>query len=479
MKTERPGMRQFCTAVSVAALAATAVAQDGIVANPSFEVGSGLDGWSAFGDVSVSTGLRVHGARAVSIGGPNTGGWAVSGAWQPFPAEPGDVFDGVVRVGHEADTPITGLARGIVNVEWRDADGELIDYDTFDVLTASDRVGTMRTFRFTAGPAPEGAATARLLPAMLQSPAQETGRVVFDLVDFIKRTTPTYDEQQWGDFPGGRTLVFAGFDWRVKGPGVYGPGPNFFSDRPEVVDVVGGELVMNQRRVGDDWASGEVVLSNPLGYGDYVFTTRGRLDDLAPNTVLGLFLWQYPVGYDAANLWNQHNEIDVEISRWNDPANDVAQFVVQPYNAGGNIERFDIAYADDELVSYAFEWLPGRVDYRAWRGGPGDESPATIIHEWTYAGRHLPRPEQPRVHINLWVIGEAGPSDGVERTVVVSDFAFRSLADTDRSGTIDFFDVIAFLEFLHAGDRRADVNNDGAFDSSDAALLLDTIAGAW
>ena len=477
-------MRRFGTWVSVGLAVAFmgipgASAQDCLTSNPSFEVGDGLEGWTAFGDVRIVEILAVHGRHAVSIGGPDTGDWAISGVWQAFAAEPGAVFDGVVRVGHAAGTPLTGLARGIVNVEWRDAAGELIDYDTFNVLTASHGVGRMRTHRFTAGPAPEGTANARLLPAMLQSPALESGRVVFDLVDLIERTTPTYDEQQWGDFPTGRSLAFAGYDWRVKGSGVYGPGPNYFSHLPESVDVVEGELVMNQRFDGTRWTSAEVTLTDPLGYGDYVFTTRGDLGVLAPNTVLGLFLWQYPACYDGRNLWNQHNEIDVEISRWNDPDDDLAQFVIQPYDAPGNIERFDIAYGPDETVSYAFEWLPGRIDYRAWRGGPADESPATMIAEWTYAGQHLPRPEQPRVHINLWCVGEDGPSDATPRTVIVSDFAFRGMGDVDRNGTIDFFDLLAFLGRLHAGDRRADVNNDGRFDAHDTALLIDTITGAW
>jgi len=471
-------MRGFGMLVSVVCAAASA-GQDCLTANPSFEVGSGLDGWNTLGDVEVVERLAVHGRRALSVGGPETGTWAISGVWQPFPATPGAVFDGVVRTGHEAADPLTGAARGIVNVEWRNAEGTLLSYETFEVLTPADRVDRMTTRRFTAGPAPAGAATARLLPAMLQSPAHDTGRVLFDLVDVVERTTPTYDERQWGDFPTGRSVSFAGFDWRVKGSGVYGPGPNWFSHLPAIVEVVDGELVMRQRFDGERWTSAEVVLTEPLGYGDYVFTTRGDLGVLAPNTVLGLFLWQYPVCYDAANLWNQHNEIDVEISRWNDPANDLAQFVIQPYDAPGNIERFDIDYGPDELVSYAFTWLPGRIDYRAWRGGPGDESSATLIRAWTYAGPHLPRPEQPRVHINLWCIGEDGPSDGVERAVVVSDFAFRDLTDVDRNGVTDFFDVLDFLDRLAAGDRRADLNNDGALTEDDAALLFGVIAGVW
>jgi hypothetical protein len=73
------------------------------------------------------------------------------------------------------------------------------------------------------------------------------------------------------------------------------------------------------------------------------------------------------------------------------------------------------------LSSHAFRWLPDRVEYRSWRGGPADESPANYIHTWTYTGPHIPRPEQPRVHINLWRFGGDPASDQV---VVIDEFTF-------------------------------------------------------
>lgn len=454
-------------------------AQECLVANPSFEVGLGLDGWNTFGDVGLTDTLRVHGQRSLSVGGPGTGSWGVSGAWQRFDASQGTIVDVVVRVGHNDALAITHEARGIVNVEWRDASDELISYQSVDVLEASDVPGAMRTHRLTSGPAPAGTASGRVLLGVLQSPFQEPGRVVFDLVDYVVRTTPTYDELQWGDFPSGRMVSFAGHDWRVKGPGVYGPGPNFFSDSTDVVDVENDELIVSQINLNGTWSSAEVVLTEPLGYGDYVFTTRGRLDNFAPNIILGLFLWQYPLCYDVRNTWNQHNEIDVEISRWADPTNDVAQFVIQPYDTDGNIDRFDIAYSDDELVSYAFEWLPDRIEFRSWRGGPADESPSTLIHDWTYTGQHLPRPEQPRVHVNLWYVGSDGPSDGVPRMVVVSDFEFRPMTDFDRSGLIDFIDLLAFLRAFDEGDLTADIDGDTALSPNDVALFVESIVGAY
>ena len=448
-------------------------AQTCLVSNPSFEVGFevsfDIQGWNALNDAELRSDLTAHGRRAASIGTPGGDNWAISALWQQHDASEGTVFNGAVRVGHTAAEPLTGLARGIVNIEWRDNADQLISYESFEVLHPTDPTDRFTKRTFTTPPAPVGTASARLLLGTLQSPANETGRAVFDVAEL---TSPGYDDQQWGDFPSGRTIDFAGHTWRVKGPGTFGPGPNFFSDSESNVAVTPEGLDLAITGSPGSWQSSEVVIEDVLGYGDYVFTTKGKLDTtIADNVILGLFLWQYPPCYDGSNTWNQHNEIDVEISRWGDPTNDVAQFVVQPYDTFGNIEQFDITYSESELVSYAFNWLPGRVDYRAWRGGPDDESPETTLHTWTYTGQHLPTPEIPRVHINLWHLGE-GPDTNQPQHVTIADFRFTPRADADSNGTLDFRDVIDFLLKLEANDPSTDLNGDGTFTTRDAVLYI-------
>jgi hypothetical protein len=99
----------------------------------------------------------------------------------------------------------------------------------------------------------------------------------------------------------------------------------------------------------------------------------------------------------------------------------VAQFVAQPWDWSGNVNRFALTYAPAETVSYAFRWLPDRVEFRSWRGGPQDEAPGTTIHSWTYTGVHIPRPDQPRVHINMWQF--TGPPTS-RQEVVFDAFTF-------------------------------------------------------
>jgi hypothetical protein len=165
-----------------------------------------------------------------------------------------------------------------------------------------------------------------------------------------------------------------------------------------------------------------VTLEEPLGYGDYIFTTRERLDTLHENIVLGLFLWQYGPCFEPENgWWNPYNEIDVEFSRWGVPLDDVGQFVAQPWDYPGNISRFDATFEDGELTSHTFRWLSDRVEYRSWRGGPDDEPQGNLIHTWMYTGPHIPRPEQPRVHISLWQYD--GPPS-TDQEVILDAFTF-------------------------------------------------------
>ena len=87
-----------------------------------------------------------------------------------------------------------------------------------------------------------------------------------------------------------------------------------------------------------------------------------------------------------------------------------------------------------------------------------------MIRQWTYAGLHIPRPEQPRVHMNLWQFD--GPP-ATEQEVVVDHFTFTpgrrggiaELAVHDVSGALVRMLVAGFVD---AGEREI------AWDGRDA-----------
>ena len=406
--------------------AGTSVHAQCMLANPSFELaGSGgatFGGWNQFGVVGSST-AATHGAVAARVSGPNAGNWGVSAYWQRLDCAPGAQWSASVSVSHSVVKPLVGQCTAILNIEWRNASGDLISYESHTVTDASTPPGQANVVSVQSQAAPAGTAAVHFLLGVLQSPTDPQPDVFYDQATFDNLGPPTLDQKQWFDFNGGRTLAFGGRTWRVKGPGYYGPGPNLFCDTPSCTWVDGsGRLHLSIRNISGSWYSSEVALEQPLGYGDYIFTTIGRIDALDQTAVLGFFTWQYGACYDPAyGWWNPYNEIDVEWSRWGNLGNWPAQFVAQPYDYPGNTNRFPAGLSQNERTSHAFRWLSDRVEYRSWRGGPADETPGNLIHAWTYTGPHIPRPEQPRVHMNLWQFN--GPPSA-NQEVIVENFTF-------------------------------------------------------
>ncbi len=408
-----------------------------ILQNPSFEVsGSGsstFGGWNESENVGSSSDA-IHGLLAARVTGPDLGhpDHNTSAYWQALSAVPGEQWEISVWVKTSSVHPLIGTSHAFVNIEWHDGNGNMT-YSSYTVATPDTPTEQYQEFTVVSQPAPAGTETIHFLLGVYQDVAHPAPDVFYDQATIFSQNTPTMHEQQWADFPGGRTVDFSGYTWRVKGPGEFEPGPNghtksFYSDANDCVWVdPDDQLHLTIRNNNEVWSSTEVALEDALGYGDYIFTTVGRLDLLDPGAVLGLFLWQYGPCYNEAYLWwNPYNEIDIEFSRWGDPSNQIGQFVAQPSDSTvypGNLSRFDATFSEDEITSHAFRWLPDCIGFRSWRGGPSDESAQDAIHTWGYTGPHIPRPEQPRVHLNLWQF-QTPPASNQE--VVISEFTFIS-----------------------------------------------------
>jgi hypothetical protein len=86
----------------------------------------------------------------------------------------------------------------------------------------------------------------------------------------------------------GDLVRFSGRLWDVKsGPGLLGPGPNYFSNRPSDVYMDGkGYLHLRIQEHDGRWYSTEVVGRDTLGYGTYRWVIEGDNENIANNTVL-------------------------------------------------------------------------------------------------------------------------------------------------------------------------------------------------
>jgi hypothetical protein len=198
-----------------------------------------------------------------------------------------------------------------------------------------------------------------------------------------------------------KTIRFGGYEWDVTQEPTDSGGVMHPNRASNVWTNPRGRLHLRIAREAGEWSGAEVSLTRSLGYGLYTFVVD-RLPPLEPATVLGLFTW------DPLEAGQNHREIDIELSRWGDPASKNTQFVIQPYYIPANVFRFPSAGG---RASHSFHWEPGRVSFQS----PGAQ------HVFTSG---IPSAGGERVHINLYVYGKARipQKNGVE--VVIEKFEY-------------------------------------------------------
>ena len=219
-----------------------------------------------------------------------------------------------------------------------------------------------------------------------------------------------------------RVVRFSGYDWEVRPPGEGGPGPNSWDQSGVWVDAQ-GRLHLRLTRRGGRWQCAEVTSLRSFGFGRYQFQVTGRLDRLDPNVVFGLF--DYPRRGDGPD---GTNEIDIEYSRWGNPAN---------FPAGATIY---LAHAGPKPVSYPFPMPPGliattqrfirrsdAVRVQCLRGHRDDDRGEYAHWAFRPADRQRVPQQALPVHINLWLMRGKPPQDGKEVEIIIRQFSFQPM----------------------------------------------------
>ncbi|PYJ05700.1 MAG: hypothetical protein DME25_07995 [Verrucomicrobia bacterium] len=222
--------------------------------------------------------------------------------------------------------------------------------------------------------------------------------------------------------PGARFLSFSGYDWWVKTSSEpVGPGTNYFSNSTNNVWVDGqGWLHLRITHRSGLWQCAEIISARTFGYGSYRFELASPVNDLDPNAVLGLFTWSDDPAY-------ADREIDLECSRWGNPADpNNSQYVVQPYYLTNHLLRYAVpaGLTNSALV---FAWQSNQVSFQSQRGSfsPNPAQP-NLITNWTYT-LAAPQTGDENVRLNLWLNNTNGPASSNEVEVVIKSFQFVPL----------------------------------------------------
>lgn len=205
------------------------------------------------------------------------------------------------------------------------------------------------------------------------------------------------------------TIPFSGYEWRVRDAPSSRGGRNLYSPANVSTDV-NGALHLRASKTGVDWTCAEVSMTRSLGYGTYRFVVRDVFH-LEPALVFGMFTWDYAGGAQG------NREMDIEITRWGDPSNQNAQYVVQPFDVAANVARFAVPAG---IVTHTFRWEPGRVSFRTVRGAGGEGS---MVAEHLFTSG-IPSPGIESVRMNHYVFHGGAAVQASASEVVVERFEY-------------------------------------------------------
>jgi hypothetical protein len=210
--------------------------------------------------------------------------------------------------------------------------------------------------------------------------------------------------------PSPRKLSFSGYEWQIRQAPSDRGGPNDFDPANAWTDDSGALHLRIAGQPGK-WTSAEVILTRSLGYGTYSLVVRDT-SRLEPSAAFGMFTW------DDLGVEQNHREIGIELSRWGDPANQNAQYVIQPYYVAANVVRFT---APAGRLTHSFRWQPGRVAFKTVTGAGGPGVRVVAQHELTSG---VPTPGGESIRINLYVFGYGSTplKNGAE--VVIEKFEY-------------------------------------------------------
>lgn len=206
-----------------------------------------------------------------------------------------------------------------------------------------------------------------------------------------------------------KTIQFSGYQWEMRETSNDAGGSTTFYDPGNGWIDKSGFLHLRVDKQGDHWVSADVKLSRSLGYGSYRFVVRD-VSHLEPAAVFALFTW---------DDLGPSREMDVEISRWGEPADKNAQYVVQPYVVPANTVRFA---APAGALTYWMNWQPGRVSFRTTRGSTSNKASEVVAEHVFTSG--VPSAGSERIHMNLYVYDDRRHFLQHEFEVVIEKFEF-------------------------------------------------------
>jgi hypothetical protein len=185
-------------------------------------------------------------------------------------------------------------------------------------------------------------------------------------------------------------IHFSGYDWTVRSAGSdHGGEPNAYDPANAWTDEK-GYLHLRMAQRNGRWTCAEVNLNRSLGYGTYKFVVQDSVH-LSPSAVLGIFTW------DDTRSEGFHNELDIELSQWENSKGKNAQYVIQPFYVPDNLMRFTVPSG---VLTHVMQWEPGKVSFQTFSGSSADHGAKALSEHLFTSG--VPTPDSETVHMDLY-----------------------------------------------------------------------------
>src|SRR5258706_12149328 len=173
-----------------------------------------------------------------------------------------------------------------------------------------------------------------------------------------------------------------GHNWNITSGGMAGVAPG--SPNNVFVDS-NGYLHLKITNNGGSWTAAEMFSTDKIGFGTYQWQIEGNVDNMDKAAVLGLF----PYG-PAANIGGDgENEIDIELSKWNNGCGCNADFTVYPSTGNGslgqNADLFTFALNGGTQVTGRFVWRSTSIVFTLMKGFQPLGTTTNVLRTWTFA----------------------------------------------------------------------------------------------
>lgn len=190
-------------------------------------------------------------------------------------------------------------------------------------------------------------------------------------------------------------VTFSNFLWNKKiQTSKVGPGPNYFGLHKKNVFVDRkGNLHLSIKKKKKLWSCAEVSTDSILKEGTYEVSFYCKKKIMPSNAVLGLFL------YDKENP-PSYNEIDFELSNWNESNGMNAQHVV--YNDKAySINRFDLPLIQEES-KHIFKVYSDSIRISSFNAVTD-----SLLYDSTFKRPGIFDLKQTKFRMNLWLFRSA------------------------------------------------------------------------